>query len=63
LPLKNKKQFFHYSNVKNPLIVTHCPHGYVLKILNSLDSKKQDFVDGQNQLLLYLGNSCPLTLS
>uniref|UniRef100_A0A6P4FR98 Hydroxylysine kinase n=1 Tax=Drosophila rhopaloa TaxID=1041015 RepID=A0A6P4FR98_DRORH len=50
------------SNVKNPLIVTHCPNGYVLKILNSLDSKKEDFVDGQNQLLLYLGKhsvKCP----
>ncbi|EDX05396.1 hydroxylysine kinase [Drosophila simulans] len=50
------------SNVKNPLIVTHCPHGYVLKILNSLDSKKEDFVDAQNQMLLYLGKhsvKCP----
>ncbi|EDW90304.1 hydroxylysine kinase [Drosophila yakuba] len=50
------------SNVKNPLIVTHCPHGYVLKILNSLDSKKEDFVDAQNQLLLYLAKhsvKCP----
>ncbi|EDW55646.1 hydroxylysine kinase [Drosophila sechellia] len=50
------------SNVKNPLIVTHCPQGYVLKILNSLDSKKEDFVDAQNQMLLYLGKhsvKCP----
>ncbi|EDW04088.1 hydroxylysine kinase [Drosophila grimshawi] len=49
-------------NVKNPLIVSHCPHGYVLKILNALDSKKEDFVDAQNQLLLYLAKQnvqCP----
>ncbi|XP_017855197.1 hydroxylysine kinase isoform X2 [Drosophila busckii] len=49
-------------NIKNPLIVTHCPDGYVLKILNALDSKKQDFVDAQNQLLLYLSKEhvrCP----
>lgn len=50
--------FPYCSNVKNPLIVTHCPHGYVLKILNSLDSKKEDFVDAQNQMLLYLGKNC-----
>ncbi|XP_068140178.1 hydroxylysine kinase [Drosophila tropicalis] len=50
------------GNIKNPLIVSHCPHGYVLKILNSLDSKKVEFVDGQNQLLLYLAKQnvkCP----
>ncbi|XP_017094518.2 hydroxylysine kinase [Drosophila bipectinata] len=50
------------SNVKNPLIVTHCQNGYVLKILNSLDSKKENFVDAQNQLLLFLGKhsvKCP----
>ncbi|XP_030556679.1 hydroxylysine kinase [Drosophila novamexicana] len=41
-------------NVKNPLIVSHSVHGYVLKILNALDSKKEEFVDAQNQLLLYL---------
>ncbi|XP_060651943.1 LOW QUALITY PROTEIN: hydroxylysine kinase [Drosophila nasuta] len=49
-------------NVKNPLIVTHCPLGYVLKILNALDSKKEEFVDAQNQLLLYLSKQqvkCP----
>lgn len=37
------------------MIVSHCPLGYVLKILNALDSKKEDFIDAQNQLLLYLG--------
>ncbi|XP_030384593.1 hydroxylysine kinase [Scaptodrosophila lebanonensis] len=50
------------SNVKNPLIVAHCPQGYVLKVVNSLDSKKEDIVDAQNQLLLYLAKNkvqCP----
>ncbi|XP_013111963.2 hydroxylysine kinase [Stomoxys calcitrans] len=48
-------------NIKNPLIVSHSPHGYVLKILNSLDSKKEDVVDAQNQLMLYLSKQvkCP----
>ncbi|XP_065355367.1 hydroxylysine kinase [Calliphora vicina] len=49
-------------NIKNPLIVSHWPHGYVLKILNSLDSKKIEFVDAQNQLMLYLSKQqvqCP----
>lgn len=31
-------------------------NGYVLKVLNSLDSKKLDIVDGQNSLMLFLGN-------
>lgn len=47
--------YVRFSNVKNPLIVSHCPFGYVLKILNSLDSKMEDVVDAQNQILLYLG--------
>ncbi|XP_001356896.2 hydroxylysine kinase [Drosophila pseudoobscura] len=50
------------SNVKNPLIVSHCPHGYILKIMNSLDSKKEDVVDAQNQVMLYLSKQqikCP----
>ncbi|KAM8716119.1 hypothetical protein ACLKA7_003063 [Drosophila subpalustris] len=50
------------GNVKNPLIVSHCPLGYVLKILNALDSKKEDFVEAQNQLLLFLSKQqvqCP----
>lgn len=49
-------------NIKNPLIVSHWPHGYVLKILNALDSKKVEFVDAQNQLMLYLSKQniqCP----
>ncbi|XP_050320437.1 hydroxylysine kinase [Bactrocera neohumeralis] len=49
-------------NIKNPIIATPWPHGYVLKILNALDSKKTDFIDAQNQLMIYLskeGIVCP----
>ncbi|XP_017475430.1 PREDICTED: hydroxylysine kinase [Rhagoletis zephyria] len=49
-------------NIKNPIITTQWPHGYILKILNALDSKKPNFVDAQNELMLYLakeGIICP----
>ncbi|XP_014090489.1 hydroxylysine kinase [Bactrocera oleae] len=49
-------------NIKNPIIATPWPHGYVLKILNELDSKKTDFIDAQNELMIYLskeGIVCP----
>lgn len=34
--------------------------GYVMKILNSLDSKNLSFVEGSNEMMLYLGklNQC-----
>lgn len=41
-------------NVKNPLITTHCPHGYVLKIMNSMDSTNLDVVDAQNEIMNFL---------
>jgi len=31
-----------------------CPHGYLLKILNSLDSKAETLIDAQNQMMLFL---------
>ena len=37
-------------------------HGYVLKIVNSLDSQKTGFVEAQNELLVFLGKRgivCP----
>jgi len=40
-------------NIKNPHI-NFCADGYVLKILNSFDSKKIAFVEGQTALSLYL---------
>ncbi|XP_022126935.2 hydroxylysine kinase [Pieris rapae] len=41
-------------NVKNPLITNHSPHGYVLKIMNSMDSKNVDFVEAQNEIMNFL---------
>ncbi|XP_031640926.1 hydroxylysine kinase-like [Contarinia nasturtii] len=46
--------------IKNPAMVW--PHGYVLKIINSLDTKKPAYFDGQTQLILFLrqqGIECP----
>ncbi|XP_055325804.1 hydroxylysine kinase-like, partial [Sitodiplosis mosellana] len=50
------------TNIKNPIIPNAWPHGYVLKIVNSLDTKKAKFFDGQTQLVLFLrqqGINCP----
>ena len=33
-----------------------CQDGYVLKVLNSLDSKSNNLIDAQNEMMLYLGN-------
>lgn len=47
---------------KNPIITQGCPHGYVLKVLNALDSKKLPFIDAQTKLLRFVsdsGISCP----
>ena len=32
-----------------------CPNGYVLKVLNSLDSTANNLIDAQNEMMLYLG--------
>lgn len=47
-------QPFSYRTLKNPYIKNFCPDGYVLKILNSFDSKKSAFIEGQTALSLYL---------
>lgn len=47
---------------KNPIITQACPHGYVLKVLNALDSKKLSFIDAQTKLLKFVSESgiaCP----
>ncbi|CAF4956565.1 unnamed protein product [Pieris macdunnoughi] len=41
-------------NVKNPLITNHSPFGYVLKIMNSMDSKNVSFVEAQNEIMNFL---------
>ncbi|XP_076245175.1 hydroxylysine kinase [Calliopsis andreniformis] len=48
---------------KNPHITTVSKHGYVLKIVNSLDSKKVRVIDAQTEVLIFLNQqniSCPL---
>lgn len=53
---------FCFRNVKNPLIPNVSPYGYVLKIVNSTDTKKEKFFDAQTQILLFLrqqGVECP----
>ncbi|CRL06750.1 CLUMA_CG019508, isoform A [Clunio marinus] len=53
------------KSVKNPFIKNFCPHGYVLKFLNSFDSKKSAFIEGQTALSLYLSSQkvlCPRQL-
>ncbi|KAL7046446.1 hypothetical protein ACKWTF_002573 [Chironomus riparius] len=52
------------KNIKNRHI-NFCADGYVLKILNSFDSKKIAFIEGQTELSLYLNNQkiiCPRQL-
>lgn len=49
-------------NIKNPIVKTDWPHGYVLKITNALDSKKQSFMEGQTEMMVFLNEksiSCP----
>ncbi|VVC92694.1 unnamed protein product [Leptidea sinapis] len=41
-------------NVKNPLITNHQPYGYVLKIMNSMDSQNANLVDAQNEIMNFL---------
>ncbi|XP_075986078.1 hydroxylysine kinase isoform X2 [Anticarsia gemmatalis] len=49
-------------NVKNPLITTPSEHGYVLKIMNSIDSKDVAVVEAQNEIMNFLAArsvTCP----
>ncbi|XP_077286531.1 hydroxylysine kinase [Arctopsyche grandis] len=50
------------TNMKNPLITKHWPHGYVLKIMNSMDSEKLSSVEAQTETMLFLAShqiNCP----
>lgn len=50
------------SRYKNPIITNPSPHGYIFKVLNTLDSKKLGFIDAQTKLLRFVsenGISCP----
>ncbi|XP_055712666.1 hydroxylysine kinase [Phlebotomus papatasi] len=49
-------------NIKNPIIANHSTHGYILKVLNALDSHKAGFIDAQTKLMLFLAQqniTCP----
>ncbi|XP_068624119.1 hydroxylysine kinase [Battus philenor] len=49
-------------NVKNPLIPQPSAHGYVLKIMNSMDSQNLAVVEAQNEIMNFLssrGVRCP----
>ncbi|GAB0094491.1 hydroxylysine kinase [Sergentomyia squamirostris] len=49
-------------NIKNPIIANHSSHGYILKVLNALDTHKTGFIDAQTKLMLFLGQQnivCP----
>lgn len=41
-------------NMKNPLIPNHSEYGYVLKIMNSMDSKDVSVVEAQNEVMNFL---------
>lgn len=42
-------------NMKNPLITNHSQYGYVLKIMNSMDSQNLNVVEAQNEIMNFLG--------
>ncbi|XP_059613237.1 hydroxylysine kinase [Phlebotomus argentipes] len=49
-------------NIKNPIIANHSNHGYILKVLNALDSHKPGFIDAQTKMMLFLAQqniTCP----
>lgn len=50
------------DNSHLPDVNDACPFGYVMKVLNSLDSRAPNLIDAQNEMMLYLGNKglpCP----
>ncbi|XP_053659044.1 hydroxylysine kinase [Anopheles marshallii] len=51
------------SYVKNPILKSISPSGYVMKIANSLDSRDESFFHAQNEIMLHLnkrGIKCPV---
>lgn len=41
-------------NVRNPILSSNWSHGYVMKVLNALDSKKISFLEGQTEMMIFL---------
>ncbi|XP_039276184.1 hydroxylysine kinase [Nilaparvata lugens] len=48
---------FQVSSSENPLILDLWKHGYVLKIMNSVDSRNIPFVEAQNELMIFLNEN------
>ncbi|XP_055387318.1 hydroxylysine kinase [Condylostylus longicornis] len=42
------------ASIKNPILTNTWSHGYVLKVLNSLDSEKVQFIEAQTEIMLHL---------
>lgn len=64
LPAYDDRNYFIMPDgrFKNPIITHNCPHGYVLKVLNALDSKKIAFIDAQTKMMRFVnenGIACP----
>lgn len=49
-------------NVKNPLITHHSPNGYVLKIMNSIDSQDLSVVEAQVEIMNFLSKYTSYTV-
>ncbi|XP_058459567.1 hydroxylysine kinase-like [Malaya genurostris] len=61
------KNFFIQADrlIKNPILKTVSPNGYVLKIANSLDSQNEAFFDGQAEIMRQLAKHnirCPIQI-
>lgn len=54
---KNYKILTNENEVQNKHIKKIAQDGYVFKVMNSFDSKKKLFVEGQNALMLFLRKS------
>lgn len=52
---KNYYLILENNALRNPHVDNLNNEGYVIKIINSLDSKKPQFFDGQSAVLLHLG--------
>ncbi|XP_034935861.1 hydroxylysine kinase [Chelonus insularis] len=54
-----------YEEHTNTHVEQIAPKGYVLKIINSLDSQDEDFIKGQNEMMFYLNKhniTCPVSV-
>lgn len=47
----NKQTISIFRLIKNPILKTYCPNGYVLKVANTLDSEDEAFFEGQTEIM------------